>query len=222
MSCRSGRAVRAYPSGRHRSTFSKTMVFWETERCAFCRSTIADVSVVAHPQAMIALLLVIAAQSAPPAPSPPEPAWIEAAAIFHDNPISEETKRFAIDHAVSMATEEAARKSPSKYDPRKFDDLRHRIASYLPIDHTKLDEEVGRCATEAIAFKLDLDDIRQARRFMQTPAGSRLWQVVSYADVVGCYRSSLFLGAKDEDYHAVGLKPPRRHKPKLDKGNSIS
>jgi hypothetical protein len=171
---------------------------------------------------MLAILLTLAAQAAPPRPDPWEPSWTEAAAIFRDSPIPEKTQQAGIEDAVWWATSEAMRKSASRYDSEKSARLRHTIAAHVPADLGELNEEVARCATKEIAYKLGLDEIRQVRQSLQTTAGRKFWEVVSYPVVVGCYRSHLLAGATDADYIASGLKPPRRVKLKLDRGNSVS
>ena len=173
---------------------------------------------------MLALFLMLLV-SAPP-PSPPERDRHAAAfRLWQEHPPPEQWKQSSIDIALyqSAATalmEAGVRRGRRRWQSR-HDALSERLRSQIPADRTALDHAALACAAEDLAYQLSVEQIEEVRRFMSTPTGSRFWSAaaIGYESLQRCYRRVLVLRPSDEDFRAVGLRPPR---PRFRPGDIVS
>jgi hypothetical protein len=177
---------------------------------------------------VLLIALALQASAAPPVPGPPDENLRAALALWADRPPENWIRTRAIDGALYAAAARALADvgvfpSGGRRTARflEFSDkLRPLLARRLPADRTELHREVAACVVDQVARALDPAEIEQVRAFMRTTAGDKFWRnsTLGYAAYDGCYAHALrfTLSASDEDYRAIGLKPPKRPDPRRD------
>ena len=166
------------------------------------------------------LALLLALQSAPPVPPPDRDRHEAAIRLWQEHPPSEFWRRQGIETALSHAAGAALVRAGMMPGQRRWvarlDGLHERLRSQVPANRTALDRQAIACAATGIAYSLSVEEIEEAHRFLATEVGRKFWDAagIGHDALQRCYASVLVLRVSDDDYRAVGLRPPRPRSPR--------
>ena len=162
---------------------------------------------------MFWLLLQLA--PAPPVPPPPADQLAAAVALWNEHPLTETEKQQGLDQAVSRiagyALYDAGIKATDRRWLAKFDRLRARLMTRVPVDMSRVAQQVTACLAQGIAYQFTVAEIEELRRYAATSGGEKFWRIANWnAERIGnCYGQTLSLSLSVEDYRAAGLRPPK-------------
>lgn len=165
---------------------------------------------------MLAISLLVLAYAAPPVP-PPDADRLALATLIWQQRLT--TDR-VLDDAFEVSSREYAievlartrLKSGAKLWRAKVEALSARMRARLARDRPATNLGVATCLADGLARDTDLEHLRAAKAFVETPAGRSFWQNSwSGSDGVrACFRQHFLDSSRTaEDLLAIGVKPPK-------------